>query len=479
MFRRVSLTCGVAVVLLAVSMGWLQAELARRRAEASEARAIEAQTVADQRLDLANEAIAALLNDAADETFKSVPQMASVRAQFLNRSLAFYAELSTSSISEDEQSRFTTAIAHFRLGDVRRLLGTRDDMMFAETEYQAAIHELTLLSSEFPSNQNYTQQLARSYVGLGELFRIKLRQNQSELNYGRAIELQTDLVAAANDHQRVQYSIDLANAHMQRGISRKTQAHWKGALEDFDNVVFLLEELVELDLEADQDEQCRVLLAKCYYNQGLALQIADHSFPVRAKAAFVDAIDELSFVADRLLADQMRYSHDQARFHYGLAQLESDNGQLKDAAAHNAEAIRLYEQLNAGTPEMRLELAKAYLAKAWILDQSNRKDEAIAEFEHASNIVDSVRSQNQEDDSDATELLGLILLNKCMFYQQHGQHEDAITSIKPLIDLLHASLYLMAIDLMKKGLDAVDDPTLVKEYETHLELFRKKASAVD
>ena len=478
MRHRMVVLCGVAAAMLVISVGWLQAELARRHANARAARAVEASGVANQRLALATEAVAEILEEVGDETVKNVPQMESVRTTLLDKAIPIYEEISKTSELQNERSRFATAMAHFQLGDIRRLLGKQEDREIAKTQYLQAIDGLYSLSSEFPTNRRYRQQLARGYMWLGELFRIQLNPQPAEENYARAIALQTDLVSESNDDERVHYSIDLARSHMNRGISRKNQARLKGALEDYDAVVWMLEEVVEHDLDPEQDEECRVLLANCYNNQGMALQIADSSLPVRAKAAFVDAIDELVFVANRRPSRRLKYGLDLARFHDNLAKLELEDGNLDDAAKHNAEAVRLCEQLSAGTPAVRLQAAKYFLSRASILDRQNQTDEAVVEFDNASNIVESVRSQN-EDDANATDLLGLILLNKCRFYQQHERHEEAINSVKSLIDVPRKSLFLIAIDLMKKGIDSVDEPTLIKEYHFQLDIFERAISGLD
>ncbi|MGE0759772.1 MAG: protein kinase, partial [Pirellulaceae bacterium] len=489
-----SLTSGAIV---SAYFAWSES-IQRGRAEAGK-------RIADERLELANQAVSEMLTEVGAETLKNVPQMESVRAALLDKALSLYLNIGATSGARDETSRHETALANFHVGEIRRKLGNGVD---SEQAYQRAIAQFAELSRDFPDNSRYQQELALSHLWLGELLREMHgvnRADEAEQNYDAAINVLSELAANASEPSRRQYQIDLARSHMNRGIVRKdrglnakinerraeAERSFQHAKADYERSESILTQLLTgISTDPTLRQECRVLLAKTHLNRGVLLKSQlDKENPVQqdleaSKQAYLQAIEEMSSVIAELRSRGeegiAEYQLDLAKYHNNLANLFMDYGSVTrsaEAAESNAEALRLARELNVGTPDVRLELANFHHTRAVFLDSANEPGQAVQEWEQAADVLASVWRQSP-DDGDLTERLGRQLCNICFFYQKLGEHSKAIQTIDRLLALTcRPSRFEVAAKYMESGRDAVKDydPALASIYQDRAHLIRKKA----
>ena len=433
-----------------------KAELERRRADENATKANEnfakaelERKRADKQLVFAKAAVNAMLSEVGTDTLKDVPQMEGVRAVLLDKALKLFQEIGVNDIGVDDESRrYEMAVAQYQVGEIYRILGTGQDTKKSEAAYRAAIEQLEALRNEFPDNPSHRQQLALTHMWLGELFRETRKHDQADdamQQYNEAIEIQSELAALPEN----KYQIDLARSHMNRGIRRKDSAvrkkedHREGAEQDFadakadyDVAEKLLTQALHAELSTTHEEECQVLLSKTHSNRGVLLKLQlneddlDQNLSRETKSAYNKAIDELTKVVDKRLEreqpERLEYNLNLAKYHNNLANLllKFDSNATAEAEKHNNEAVALAKSLNAGTREVRMELANFYFSKASILDVQKKPDQAIKAFENALSVLESVLEQNSEDQTARNERDRIRRIIKFLQDEQEAKGED-------------------------------------------------------
>jgi tRNA A-37 threonylcarbamoyl transferase component Bud32/tetratricopeptide (TPR) repeat protein len=472
-----------------------------------------------------------MLVEIGAETLRNVPQMEGLRAALLDMSLALYEKIGETSEAQDENSRHETAMANFQVGEIQRTLGKGER---AETAYRAAIAQLDELSRDFPTNASYRRDLAVGHMWLAELLRelhqVKrlaaereraahraaelLRElhkgqriDEAERHYDTAIQIQTELARLTADANQRQYQMELGRSHMNRGIIHKDRGidhksngrpgaaatSFEQAKRDYDQAENLLSQLVVVPgLSPAQVEECRFRLAQTHLNRGvlfrsqLVRQDPDMTLLESAKQDYMKAIDQLNGLIEEVRRrgqpERLEYKLDLAKFHNNLANLfrdypVSDPG--GEAARYNATAVRLGRELNVGTPAVRKELANFHNTRALFLDPAKQPEQAIAEWERAIDVLETVLGEDPSDEG-VTELIGKHVCNVCFFYQKLDRHAEAIQAIDRLASLnCRKSRFEIAARYMEAGRDAIQDrnPALAEQYAERARAFREKAGA--
>jgi serine/threonine protein kinase len=502
--RQPAVASLAAAVLVSLLSGTIISAFFARHESIQRERAEAGKQLADQRLALANKAVSEMLIEVGAETLRNVPQMESVRAALLDKALLLYESLGQTGSAQDQTSRHERAIANFQVGEIRRILGKGDA---AEEAYQGAIVQLGALAHDFPANLQYQQELALSHMWLAELLREihhAKRAEEAERHCDAAIKIQNDLVAAAGDNQG-QYQLELGRSYMTRGIIRKDRGleqtrhdqaaarkYLEQAKEDYQRAESLLSQLLERPRLSDAlVEDCRVLLTKTYVNQGVLLKSQldkrnlDPQLYEGAKQAYLRAIQELNTVIEdsrrRRRPERLEYKLNLAKYHNNLANLLMEyqsHQQQHEAESYNATAVRLAKELNAGTPAVRKELANFYHTRAVFLDPESQTEQAIAAWENAVAVLETMWRDGNDD--GVLELLGKFLCNICFYYQKLEKHTEAIAAIDRLAHLnCTRSRFEVAAKYMEQGRERVqhEDPTLADTYHQRARMFREKAQA--
>jgi tetratricopeptide (TPR) repeat protein/tRNA A-37 threonylcarbamoyl transferase component Bud32 len=496
-----------AAVLLSLMAGTIISAIFAWNESVQRARAVAGQQIAQERLELANQAVSEMLVEVGAETLRNVPQMEGVRAALLDKALALYEKIGETSDAQNQNSRHETAMANFQVGEIQRTLGKEER---AETAYRAAIAQLDELSHDFPMNASYRRDLAVGHMWLAELLRELhkgQRIDEAERHYDTAIQIQSELARLTADANQRQYQMELGRSHMNRGIIHKDRGMdhksngrpgaaatcFEQAKDDYDQAETLLSQLVVVPgLSPSQVEECRFRLAQTHLNRGvlfrsqLVRQDPDMTLLESAKQDYMKAIDQLTGLIEEVRRrgqpERLEYKLDLAKFHNNLANLfmeypASDPG--GEAARYNAMAVRLGRELNVGTRAVRIELANFYNSRALFLDPEKQPEPAIAEWERAIDVLETVLEEDPSDEG-VTELIGKNVCNVCFYYQDLDRHAEAIQAIDRLAGLnCRKTRFEKAAEYMEKGGDAIQErnPALAEQYAERARAFREKADA--
>ncbi len=368
-WRRLVLARSLAALMLLVSLviGYLY-RVARREGDRAE-----------RNLALASDAVGQLLA-ASDRNRGSVgadvPEMERFRRELLERAQPFYAEFIA---QEPENDVFLAemGLAHFRLGEIHRMLEARAD---AEKEYRAAISAFATLATRHPAVPDHRQALANAYNSLGELLRVvPASRAEAEKAYGSALALQAALTREAPGEDG--YRQELARTHYNRGILSGSVAApnddaFRAAEADFRDAIGLLQPLAARSgrLQAAQE------LARAYNN--LAALLAQGAQDGTALAA-VRPLYEQAIGAHQVLVARdpgnREYKFELATFSNNYAELLRELGAYDVAKANSAVALRLLDELVRPAPSLGIEQADAHNLRGRIL-QSEGAPAALAEY---------------------------------------------------------------------------------------------------
>jgi tetratricopeptide (TPR) repeat protein len=370
--RRLVFARSLAASLLVVCLviGWLY-RVARREGDRAE-----------RNLGLATEAVGQLLV-ATDRNQQSVgadvPEMEQFRRQLLERAKPFYAEFIA---QQPGNEKFVTEMgfAHFRLGEISRMLDSPED---AEKEYRASIAVFEDLARDHPENPDHRQALANAYNSLGELLRPSgTRRDEAEKAYASAMALQDRLTreSPANDA----YQQELARTHYNRGvlfggIAEPNDAAFRTAEADFREAIRVLEPLMQKkgNLQAPQD------LARAYNNLGalLAQGARDPEGLQAARPFYERAIRTHEDLAARDPRNR-EFKFELAKFSNNYSELLRELGAYGPAKENSSRALGLLDELVRPAPSLGIEQADAHNLRGRIL-QSEGSPAAVTEYRQA------------------------------------------------------------------------------------------------
>lgn len=335
---------------------------------------------AEKNLRLAQNAVDEMLLSAGREQARvaaDVPQMEEFRRELLSKATGFY-NIFIAETPNSEAMRNESSQAHFRLGDIDRLL---QEAPGAAAEYRKAIAELEALAKDYPRKDQYRQALANCYNWLGETLR-----NNGDLGrdaadaYENALRLQQELLRTSPDN--AQYRRELARTHYNRGILDYSLGHTNDADSDFREAIRLLTPLAEKEPASPAAQE----LARAYNNLGNLL-MGDDKLP-EARDLFQHAIQ----IHERLVKSgpsNREYKQELAAFNNNLAILLMDQRRFDLADKSNREALDFMDDLALPTLSLRLEIAKAQNVRCQLLESSGSKD-AEGECRSAFNLLNKL-----------------------------------------------------------------------------------------
>jgi serine/threonine-protein kinase len=275
--RRPALAALVAVVLVATlgtaALGiWYNARL---RSAAQRA---------DQRSRLARGVVDDMYTKVAEEWLIDEPFKDPLRQEFLEKAMRLYEEFVREEGSDPELVR-ESALAHFRLGQIHRILNQHAT---AQEAYGQAIRLQRSLYERFPGQAQYRQDLANSHNWLGELLRESGQGTlaQAEEHYNAARELQEGLMAEFPGEPA--YCQEAARSHYNLGIVHIDLAQKKLAGEHLEQALDLL---TTLQQKFPEVSSYRHELARCLINRGVLLKNSD---PEQAQEDYERAIGHLT-----------------------------------------------------------------------------------------------------------------------------------------------------------------------------------------
>jgi tetratricopeptide (TPR) repeat protein len=153
--------------------------------------------------------------------FPDSPEIEDIRGQLLDKAKGYYQEL-VKQEPRNQQVAAKMAKARASLGDIDRLRGRNQD---AVSEYRQAIDQFGTLVKDHPENPDYQEGLAYSHMWRGETLRLWLESptkptqytaTDAQKEYDEAIRIQQKLHQAAPGNPT--YQQELARSYYNRGI---------------------------------------------------------------------------------------------------------------------------------------------------------------------------------------------------------------------------------------------------------------------
>jgi tetratricopeptide (TPR) repeat protein len=377
--RRLVFARSLAAFLLVVSLGvfWLY-RVARREGDRAE-----------RNLGLATEAVGQLLV-AADRNQKSVgadvPETEAFRRELLERAKPFYGQFIE---QQPDNERFVTEMgfAHFRLGEISRMLDSAQD---AETEYRESIRLFDDLVRANPQNANHRQALASAHNALGELLRPSpARRAEAERAYTSALALQNAL--AKEFPANATYQQELARTYYNQAvlfgaIAEPNDAAFRAADRGFREAIRVLEPLAQ----KPGNEMAAQELSRVYNN--LAVLLAQGAQDVAGLQDAKPYYERAVRIHQDLVSRDPRnreYKLELAKFSNNYAEMLRELAEFGLARENSSRAIALLDELVRPAPSLGIEQADARNLRARIL-HSQGSPAAEAEYREALRLFQSL-----------------------------------------------------------------------------------------
>jgi eukaryotic-like serine/threonine-protein kinase len=325
--------CCAAVVALGVVGTWAYAQ--QREAAARER---ELRGMSDLRWQLARSAVDDMYTQVAEKWLANEPQKDDLQRAFLEKARDIYQHLAEER-SDDAAVRRETALASFRVGQIYRELGRREE---AEAAYRPALTAQEQLVQQFPDKAEYRQDLSETANWLGELLRAGgKRLGEAEQAFRRAGRLQAELAGA---YPRVpRYRMALARTHYNLGAVEMDTGRPREAGADYGTSIELLEGLRK---DFPEEPDYRQELATSYTDRGLLLH--ETRRPEEAQGDCREAVALQKALAEKGSSPPL-YRYRLAVFLNNLG-LVLASGRPTEALAHHDEALQILRRLTDDFP---------------------------------------------------------------------------------------------------------------------------------
>lgn len=361
-----------SILILTVSLVFLVS--ANQRERAARELADSERSRAENNLSVAQQAVSTMLSEVGREELAQVPQMEQTRAKLLTKARTFY-EGFLRQRPTDEALRLEWAMAQRNLAEIDRLVDRHEQ---AEDRYRQAIRELKDLAELRPSETIYRRTWASVSDELGQL--VKLRDSsRAEEFFDEAIRLQEGVSSSDTDPELSQ---EIARSFYNRGMVRAEQGKLSAAGDDVIAAIETLKSIIDYtdnpDLSVTQE------LARCYNNLANITKRVGNA--VKARDEFEIAINLLEVQVERF-PDNRDLSNELAIYQNNFANLLRTEGELSQADQVSSQAIDRLEVLAQPLPALANELANALHNRGVILSQRNMRNEAVAQYREASEIL--------------------------------------------------------------------------------------------
>jgi len=431
--RKMRLAWGVATVLGSLL---LVTVLLFRIARKEEARA-------EQNLQLAQGAVNEMLSSAGRQSARvaeDVPQLEEFRRELLEKAQRFYLAFAEQK-PRSEQLRQEVAAAHFRLGDINRLMGKGEESV---KEYREAIQIFEGLARTHPRKPEYREALANSYNWLAETLRNSPNgRAEAEIAYNSALRLQSELLS--ENRPRAAYQQELARTHYNRGILRYSVGRENDSEADFRRAIGLLEPLTQKKEGAAPAQE----LARVYNNLASLLR---HERKLVEAGTFYEHALTIDTELIKKNPDNREYKLELATFTENLALLLFDqfeaarqNNQpvsadlIEAAKRKNHEALDLIEELASPAPALGMELAKAHIVRGEMLDAQGSREAQRENLESLDLLGRMNKVHGAERHPEFHVLytsLAYSFRDLARKYLQEGNFDDARNALQGLAQVL-------------------------------------------
>jgi tetratricopeptide (TPR) repeat protein/tRNA A-37 threonylcarbamoyl transferase component Bud32 len=342
------------------------------------AHAEQEQRLAESNFKQARAAVDEMLSRVGQEDLANEPRMERVRHDLLQKALHFY-ERFVQQKSEDPEVRWEAGRAQQRVGDIQEMLGRHEP---AAGAYRSAVAILEALTTEFPGQADYRQDLAAAENNLAIVLQAAGRPDGAEQAYRKALAAKAGLVA---DFAEVPaYRRELAGSLNNHGILLQTRNQSADAEKDYREAITLFEKLAaDFPDVADYQQE----LARTHANLGVLLQTTAR--PREAEKAYRRAVLTQSKLAERF-PDVANYRKEQGRGLFNLGVVLQLAGQGQKAEEAYRQALTLFERLSTefpSVPDYRHELAVGCNNLGNLCRDLRRADEAESLWRRAAELL--------------------------------------------------------------------------------------------
>lgn len=433
MWRHPAQAALIGVILLALlSLGvlgaWSNARL-RDLAEKANERSREAHSVVDD-----------LYSQFAVEWLAEEPHKDPVQEKFLQKALEHYQKFAKEDRADSGVDR-ERALAHFRLGQIQRILNQHTD---AQTSFHLAIALQEELCEKYPVDPQYRQDLGNSLNWLGELFRQMGKMAAAEDGFQKAIALQDALLAEVDDRDQA-YRQELARSHYNLAIvlmdTGRPQLAGKNLEQAFSLLAGLHQEFPEV---ADYRHE----LARCFINQGA---LNRESGPAgQAGENYRKAIELLSPLAPTFPAKKesikgpirLAYRTDLALAHRNYGNLVFSQGLHAEAQREMTQALEIFKQLVVfypNRPAYQKNLADTYNSLGSVAVGTGKDAEAEKYYAEARMLLEHLTLDYPEI-AEYRGMLAIAIGNLGWVFSERQDWREAKRHMVLAIDHLKAAL---------------------------------------
>ncbi len=430
--NRKSLTMASAFVLLLVAAAAVSTWQAIRATRA-ETKARQAQTLAEERFNLAQEAVDKYLNEITEDPELKGANFETLRKKLLETALPFYQKLAEQAPGDAEQGA-AMGQAYFRLASIRAGLGQH---AAAVQDYEVARDIFVRLADARPHVPVYRSRLAEIRSGLGyELAQVGKRA-EAEAECRTAIEDQKRL--ADEQPNNLEYRQRLAACHMSLGKVLhyvgggkfvEAEAEYRIAIKDFQR---LADEYPNVAMYRHQLGDSRHCLADAIWNKGGDLEEAEDEY--RA------ALHEQQRVTSEH-PNVAIYRFELALNRHALGNLLLlGRGKLSQAETEFRVALKDHQRLadaHPKVPDYRNWLARCHRQLGLVLDAQGKMTEAEIEYRAAikgHRPVVQESPDSSENSSEYRDFLAQDHLSLGRLLAAQGKRADAEAEYREAIRL--------------------------------------------
>jgi tetratricopeptide (TPR) repeat protein len=339
---------GVAATLLVV--GFVLVFWQWRRAERTLVEVAAQKQRAEGNFDWARTAVDELLSEVGEE-MEDVPRLGAVRRRLLEKALALHQEFLRER-SGDPAVRLEAARAHWRVGEIYRLLGP-DRYAAAAESFTAALGLLEGPPTDPAEEAAYRLERGKALVQLGDLRRSQNDHTGAERYYLHAIEALEGTPADGDGPRLAAEARRLSAVVLERhGRFDEAEAAYRRARG----------ELKALREANPAEPSRRSSLAHAHKSLGVFLR--NRKRAGEAIDCQGDAVALLRGLAAEF-PERRRYREDLGGSLYSFGNVLYDGDRIPDAAASYGEALALFERLAGDFPDVpayRAHAARAHFA---------------------------------------------------------------------------------------------------------------------
>jgi serine/threonine protein kinase len=369
-------------------------------------------------------AVDELLTAVGQDTLAHVPHLEQIRRKLLEKALRFYQGFLEEK-GTDPAVRLQTGMAYRRAGEIEQTLGK---LQAAAESLNQGVALLDDLAAEFPSVQEFRQELARCRYQQAKLLRHTGSPQHAEERYHQALDLQDRLVK--DDANNPDYHNDraasrdgLASLLKETGRPADAEQTYRQAVEEVASLV--------------RDYPGRPAYAKSLtreYNN-LANLLVQGARLGEAEQLFRQAIE----VGERVVGqfpEEREHQKMVAGAYTNLAILYLNTSRFADAEQAGRHVVSLQKQLAAdfaGRPNYSWEWARALESLGGTLWRGNQADKAADAWEQGQKLLRELTTE-YPGVPEYEALFGGLLNNLAILHDQRGEPAKARPLIEEAID---------------------------------------------